>query len=462
MPEKSLNQIPAAQRELFDKGMAALQKSNLDYAVALFTQVLKAEPGFFDCRQALRVAQQKRAGSKTSFFKKFVGSASTLTKGQIALRSNPYEAINVAEDILNEDPTNSDAHELLASAALDANLPKTAVLSLEVAFKAHPKNRKLAEKLADTLTSLGQNQRAERIFRDLLTVYPNDPDIGEKLKNTLASRTLAEGGYEALADGSGSYRDILRNKEEAKSLEQQNRTVKDADVAGRLIHELETALQSEPTNVRSLLQIAELHLGRGEFDRTLEYQQRAIDAGGVNDPTIIKAMLDTRIAQFEHLLQNLDKTAPDYEAQAAELRKKKATFLLEDTKRRVDLYPSDLQLRFELGDLYFQNGRIGEAIAELQKAQNNPNRRIPAMSLLAQCFAKRGMNDLAAKKIAEAIKEKPVFDEEKKDLHYQLGSIFEKLARKDEAIEQFKIIYEQDIGYRDVMTKVDEYYATQG
>lgn len=462
MPEKSLNLIPAAQRELFDKGMAALQKNNLDYAVALFTQVLKAEPGFFDCRQALRVAQHKRAGAKTSFFKKFVGAASTLTKGQIALRSNPYEALNVAEEILNDDPTNSDAHELLASAALEANLPKTAVLSLEVAFKAHPKNRKLAEKLADTLTSLGQNQRAEKIFRDLLTAFPNDPDIGEKLKNTLASRTLAEGGYEALADGTGSYRDILRNKEEAKSLEQQNRSVKDADVAGRLIAEMEASLANEPGNVRTLLQIADLHLKRAEFDRTLEYQQRALEAGGVNDPTIIKAMLDTRIAKFDHALQQLDRTSPDYEPQAAELRKLKSTFLLEDTKRRVDLYPSDLQLRFELGELYVQHGRVGEAIAELQKAQNNPNRRIAAMNLLAQCFAKRGMNDLAAKKLAEAIKEKPVFDEEKKDLHYQLGCVFEKLNRKEDAIEQFKVIYEQDIGYRDVMAKVDEYYASQG
>jgi len=85
-----------------------------------------------------------------------------------------------------------------------------------------------------------------------------------------------------------------------------------------------------------------------------------------------------------------------------------------------------------------------------------------AMGYLAQCFAKRGMNDLAARKFQEAIKEKPGFDDEKKDLIYQLGCVLEKMGKADEAIEQFKQIYEADIGYKDVAAKVDAYYASQG
>jgi uncharacterized membrane protein YqiK len=83
------------------------------------------------------------------------------------------------------------------------------------------------------------------------------------------------------------------------------------------------------------------------------------------------------------------------------------------------------------------------------------------MNGLAQCFAKRKMNDLAAKTLQSAIKEKLVFDEEKKELIYQLGCVFETMAKKEEAIEQFKLIYESDIGYKDVSKKVDDYYAGQ-
>jgi tetratricopeptide (TPR) repeat protein len=81
------------------------------------------------------------------------------------------------------------------------------------------------------------------------------------------------------------------------------------------------------------------------------------------------------------------------------------------------------------------------------------------MTLLGQCFAHRGMNDMAARKLQEALAAKTNFDDEKKDLLYVLGSVFEKMGKVEEAIEQFKQIYEVDIGYRDVAAKVDIYYG---
>jgi len=47
-------------------------------------------------------------------------------------------------------------------------------------------------------------------------------------------------------------------------------------------------------------------------------------------------------------------------------------------------------------------------------------------------------------------------------LIYNLGSVLESMGKKDEAIEQFKIIYEIDISYKDVSEKVDKYYSGQG
>ena len=67
-----------------------------------------------------------------------------------------------------------------------------------------------------------------------------------------------------------------------------------------------------------------------------------------------------------------------------------------------------------------------------------------------------------ARKFQAAIKEKPVFDDEKKGPDYHLGCVLEKMEKKEEAIEQFKLIYEVDIGYRDMAAKVDAYYSSQG
>ena len=61
----------------------------------------------------------------------------------------------------------------------------------------------------------------------------------------------------------------------------------------------------------------------------------------------------------------------------------------------------------------------------------------------------------------EALKEKPVFDEEAKELSYDLGVLMEIMGRPADAIVQFKRIYEQDIGYRDIMARVEAFYAAQ-
>ena len=165
--------------------------------------------------------------------------------------------------------------------------------------------------------------------------------------------------------------------------------------------------------------------------------------------------------KFEHALAQIDPNAPDFVEQAARIKTEREAYELEGCRQRVEKYPNDLQIRFDLGELYFKAGKISEAISEFQKAQNNPHKRIQAMGYLGQCFARRGMNDLAARTLQNAIKEKLAFDDEKKELIYALGCVLETMGRKDEAIEQFKLIYETDIGYKDVAAKVDAYYSKQ-
>ena len=72
MPEKPLGAIPRPQRDLYEKGVSAIQRNNLDYAISILAGVLKIEPGFFDARQALRAAGQRigliRFGSRVDIY----------------------------------------------------------------------------------------------------------------------------------------------------------------------------------------------------------------------------------------------------------------------------------------------------------------------------------------------------------------------------------------------------------
>jgi tetratricopeptide (TPR) repeat protein len=109
--------------------------------------------------------------------------------------------------------------------------------------------------------------------------------------------------------------------------------------------------------------------------------------------------------------------------------------------------------------LYFQVGKYSEAIKEFQKAASNPHKRLVAMGYLAKCYAQKKMYDFAANTLQDAIKEKPVFDEEKKEMIYSLGTVFESMGKKAEAVEQFKLIYGVDSEYKDVAAKVEASYG---
>lgn len=463
MAEKSLNDVPRDVRALFTKGNDALSRDNFDYAIDLFCQVLVREPGLVECRRALRAAQHHKSGGG-GFFKKAWSSASSspqVAKAQFALRNHPAEALAIAEQVLNHDPANSLAHRIIVSAATALEMPQTAVMSLEMIHQHSPKDKKIAIEFANALADTGEVQRAEKILVDLTRAAPNDAELAQALKDLSAKRTLGEGGYQKIATGEGSYRDILRDEKQAISLEQEGRVQKTEDTAQRLIQEYEARLQTEPNNLKLVRSLAELYTQKKQFDRALKLYDRIKSSEMGNDPSLERAIAVTAVRRFDHEIEQLNPGAADYAEQLARLQADKLAFQLAECQHRAERYPTDLTIRFELGELYLRAGKIGEAIKEFQKARDNPHKRITALGSLAQCYAKRKMFDLAAETLQDAIKEKTLFDEEKKELIYQLGCVLENMGKRDEAIEQFKLVYKADSGYKDVATKVEASYEGQ-
>ena len=99
-----------------------------------------------------------------------------------------------------------------------------------------------------------------------------------------------------------------------------------------------------------------------------------------------------------------------------------------------------------------------EAIPELQQAKSNPHIRNKALLMLGKCFASLNMNDLAINAMNEAVKELAVFNNEKKELLYELGLVYEKVSNKEEYLNCMKEIYNNDYGYRDVAKRVESSY----
>lgn len=462
MAEKNINEISREARTLYTKAKEAAERENTDYAIALYNQVLEKEPGFFEGRKLLRGEQFKKAGAKKGFFKNIMsgaGSSPLVAKAQISLRTNPANALVIGEQILNTDPHSSAGHKIIVEAAKALELPRTAVLSYETLIKNSPKDKALAIDYATACADAGDARAGERVLEELLREAPSDGELNQALKDLSARKTLGEGGYGALEGGKGSYRDILKNKDEAVLLEQEKRVVKNEDSGERLINEYEARLQNEPNNLKMVRSLADLYTERKQFDKAFALYDRVMNSEMGNDPSLMQAVAKTKVRQFDYQIEQLNPFAPDHAAQVEQLKAAKLEFQVDECKKRIERYPTDLAMRFEMGMLYFQTGKYSEAIQEFQKAANNPNKKLAAWSYLAKCYLQKKMFDLAASTLQKAIKEKQVFDEEKKEMTYSLGTVLESMGKKDEALVQYKIIYEVDGGYKDVAAKVEASYG---
>ena len=458
MPEKTKQEVQPQAREFFDKGLVALRKDNLEYATKLFEQALRREPGFFECREALRLNQFKRVGKKSGFLKMFGKTTSTslLPKGQLALKKDPLEAIEVAEQILNDDPYSVMGNKLQAEAATAAEFPRTAVFAWNLVMKQQPDDKANTMKYCQALVNNGDVAKAEETCAALARVHPGDQEVLQLSKNLTASRTLAEGGYDKVVSGEADYRAVLKDEDEAVLLEQENRRSEQESTAENLIEEYERRLTDGSENLKLLRSLAELHSRVKNFDKSVEYYERFNKTNLRSDAAVDRAIVDTKLLQFDWRIK---KAA---QGETGELSAERTAFEMAQIQRLSDTYPSDLSLRYDLGVLQFEAGEITAAIQSFQRAQANPHREIGSLMYIGRCFAKRGMNDMAAGTLQKALEKKVVMDDEKMDLHYQLGCVLGSMERTEESIDQFKIIYEKDIGYRDVAERVDAYYASLG
>jgi tetratricopeptide (TPR) repeat protein len=139
-------------------------------------------------------------------------------------------------------------------------------------------------------------------------------------------------------------------------------------------------------------------------------------------------------------------------------KKKRAGILIEEAKKRLERNPTDLQLRFELGEHLVNAQRFREAVSELQRARQNPNARLKAMNMLGICYRELGMLDLAMKQFEDAAKEILTMDAMKKEIVYNLAIVYEKMGEREKSLNCMKQIYEADYGYKDVAERVESSY----
>ena len=464
MAVKSEKELSDDQRAHWLKAVAAIELRNFGYAISLLQGILKQEPQFLTGRQLLRRTEVTRfKAAKKKFFNVSTASVSIL-KAQREIKKDPKRAVELIEKILEDEPYNRQANLALKEAAAAAGWLETAVFALQTFLEENPRDTKVMHELARLYHDLGDSEREVEVYNRISAIDPADAAAVRLGKDASARGSMKSGGW----GSAQSYRDLIKDKEAAVSLEQQSRMQVPDELLSQQIAESYAMHEAEPQNVDVARRLGSLSEQKDDLEAAIAWYRYASDLTHGSDPGLVRKISDLGVKQTEREIAALEdavlNNAGDSMALAekqvalAAAKKRRAEMLIDEARKRVERNPTDLQFRFELGENLMNAGHFREALPELQRARQNPNARLRAMNALGRCYRELSMFDLAAKQLEEAAREIGTMDATKKEIVYNLGLVYEQMGDREKSLACMKQIYEADYGYKDVATRVESSY----
>ncbi len=458
--------LPQNLRSLVHKADAAIQSQNVGYAVQLLLPVVKAEPHFLEGRAKLRKAAAAAKRIASSGKKLFGGlSAGGLSnmKLQGRVKKEPAAALPEIEDLLADDPYNPQLNSLLYEAAVALDMVETASFALETIREGHPSDTKNMHRLAQHYLQAKEPEKAANIYQAILRVDNTDGEARKGVTNANAQASITRQGWGQRE----SVRDLLKSKDQSKSLEDQGRKGMTIEQIDARLAEWGEKYNEDPENINIVKKIADLYEQKEDLPSSLQWYEYAFGLNTADSAlgSKVQQLRDRIDDQHFATLKAEIEANPDAEAASLkraefeEMQQARRIRQVTTARDRVEKNPTDLQLRFEYGSALLAAGQFSEAIAELQKAKTNPNIRGRATLLLARCYESKGIFDLALRQLNECASELLGMDGTKKEVLYTKGLIHERIGQKEEALEAFKQIYEVDYGYLDVAQRVESSYA---
>ena len=464
MAVKTEKELTETQRNLWLKAVAAVELRNLGYAISLLQEILKQEPQFLMGRQLLRRAEVTKNRSTKRSFLNISTAPIAIMKAQRESKKDPKRAIEMLEKVLEDEPYNRQANVALKEAATAAGWPEIGVFAMRTLLEENARDIKVLHELGRLYHELGENDQEVEVYNQIIEINPLDAEALRLGKDAAAHASMKSGGWTEAE----SYRDLIKDKEMAISLEQQSRIRLTGESLDQQITEIYARHKAEPANVDLLRRLGVLNEQKEDLEAAIGWYQCATDLTKNADAGLVRKVSDLRIkllerdiAAHEEFLSTHD-TAHELHAKKTEelnaAKAKRAEILVTDARERLARNPTDLQLRFELGEHLLGARRFREAVPELQRARQNPHARLKAMNLLGCCYCELGMLDLATKQLEEAAREIVPMDAMKKEIVYNLGLIYERMGEKEKSLVCMKQIYEIEHGYKDVAPRVEGSY----
>ncbi len=434
--------------DCFKRGTEAMMKQNWEYSCQMFRQSTNLVPENLLYRQSLRGATEKRyngngTGAAMSGMR-LMGIKTSIKKSR--MQSDWNAVINSAEDGLALNPWDHSLNADLGDALSAVGFTDGAVFAYERAVSKDPNNKEYLRTLGRLYEDRTNYTQAIECFTKVARIDKLDAEARQKVVSLTAKEATRAGGYDNATDIRQVHK-VLDDKMNRDS----------ADGPGMSVQaDLERAIRKEPENKDNYLKLADFLKRDGQLDETLKILKKALDVSGgeikireqVEDVELDLMRKSVGLAKEEALSDPDDNFAKRKYLEAKnELMHRE----IEVFAARIERYPQDMTLKFDLALLYMADKRHQLAIPLLQKSRGDARRKAASLINLGKCFIFDKQYALARRQFEQAMLDcKPDDDQDLfVELHYFAGRVCEELKDKEAAIKYYQTVLEYDYDYKD-------------
>ncbi len=434
----------------FDRADQVASTGEWDYAIEMYVEGLKREPSNIQRgHQPLREVGLKRKlqGAKGPGF---------MEKRKYGSSKDPKVNLANASYLLAKEPGNRQYMLQVLKAAQTLERPEVIQWITDILFEeqkqAKKTNRQVLMTIIDAYADIEAYNKAVSVCQLGLRDNAGDNQLTERVKELSAKATMQKYA------GDGDLTTKVKDREQLEEDIQRGQMVQSKSFLEKQLERAENEYRSGPDVPGKVTAYVEalLRMNDPSYENTaIDVLRRAHEQTGSYNWKMrigdIKMKQMTR--RRRELLKRGDKKAALAQA------KQQLAFEMEEYQERVVNYPTDLALKYELGRRQFAAAsldpeKLDEAIASLQQARRDPRRRVDAMNLMAQAFARKGWYTEAADTYRQLL-EGELSEDQEKQVRYSLGEALMEMEKPADAEEQFSRVAQIDYNFKDVRDKLE-------
>jgi tetratricopeptide (TPR) repeat protein len=336
---------------------------------------------------------------------------------------------------------------------------------LKNALDFNPKDIEVNKHCAESLARMGQFDQAIACWHRIETIDKKNAEAKKKISALTVAKTT---GMPPGVDTTESLRSVPSRSQVAAA----NAAVKaatapaaaDPPAPSPQLDEksaLVRVVATPDATADDYLRLAEIYQSEQRHREAIATLKKALDATGGANFEVREAYEDAQTNQLRAQVTvaeqraNLEKTAESVELTKrfrAELARQELQVLVS----RVERYPEDLGLKFELGVRLKKEGNFREALKCFELARSAPEHRPVATLEMGECCQQLRQYGNAMKCYQSALGAPSIDEAHRKLALYRAGTLAAALKSFDIAQKYLEELHQLDSAYKDVQERLDK------